>query len=32
RYGSKIERRLRAIKESTEAAKLIVANADDEQD
>lgn len=32
RYGHKIERRLRAIKESTEAAKLIVANADDEQD
>ncbi|WP_230311319.1 DUF3486 family protein [Kingella kingae] len=32
RYGSKIERRLRAIKESTEAAKLIVANADDEND
>lgn len=32
RYGSKIERRLRAIKESTEAAKLIVANADDEHD
>ena len=32
RYGSKIERRLRAIKESTEAAKLIAANADDEND
>lgn len=32
RYGHKIERRLRAIKESTEAAKLIVANADDEHD
>ena len=32
RYGSKIERRLRAIKESTEAAKLIVGNADDEHD
>ena len=32
RYGHKIERRLRAIKESTEAAKLIVANADDEYD
>ena len=30
RYGSKIERRLRAIKESTEAAKLIVANAEND--
>nr|DAS19886.1 MAG TPA: Protein of unknown function (DUF3486) [Caudoviricetes sp.] len=32
RHGYKIQRRLQAIKESTEAAKLIVANADDEND
>ena len=32
RHGHKIQRRLQAIKESTEAAKLIVANADDEDD
>lgn len=32
RHGYKIQRRLQAIKESIEAAKLIVANADDEND